>query len=145
MPTLSEMQAAMNSSDPAVNAAAGKELADYYFVYSEEYNALLKTSQRAQAEFFNITHDASGVDTSQRLKLQSLILGTKSRMKLLDERLMAFHADELAITPPDQAMVDKIKALSGEVSKIQVKAEAVHKIIGILTQIANLTGQMETA
>jgi hypothetical protein len=142
MPTLSELQTAMNSGDPTTKAAAGKELADYYYVYSEEYNALLKTSQRAQAEFFSITHDPSGVDTSQRLKLQSLILGTKSRMKLLDERLLAFHADELAIVAPSQAQVDKIKALSAEVSKMQVKADAVGKIVGILAEMAELTGKL---
>lgn len=142
MPTLSELQTAMNSSDPAVKAAAGKQLADYYYVYSEEYNALLKTSQRAQSELFNITHDPSGVDTSQRLKLQSLILGTKSRMKLLDEKLMAFHADELAIVAPGQDQVDKIKALSAQVSTIQVKADAVSRIVGILAEMADLTGQL---
>ena len=142
MPTLSELQTAMNSGDAAAKAAAGKELADYYFVYSEEYNALLRTSQRAQAELFNVTHDPSGVDTSQRLKLQSLILGTKSRMKLLDERLMAFHADELSIAAPDQAQVDKIKALSAAVSKMQVKADAVDKVVGILAEMAELTGKL---
>ncbi|HEY4541475.1 MAG TPA: hypothetical protein VIG66_03765 [Noviherbaspirillum sp.] len=48
-------------------------------MYSEEYNALLKTRQRAQAGFFSITHDPPGIDTSQRLRLQSLILGAQSR------------------------------------------------------------------
>lgn len=142
MPTLSALQTAMNSGDPAAKAAAGKELADYYYVYSEEYNALLKTSQRAQSELFNITHDPAGLDTSQRLKLQSLILGTKSRMKLLDEKLMAFHADELAIVAPSQAQVDKIKLLSAQVSAMQVKADAVNKIVGILAAMADLTGQL---
>lgn len=63
-------------------------------------------------------------------------------MKLLDEKLMAFHADELAIVAPSQTQVDKIKLLSAQVSAMQVKADAVSKIVGILAAMADLTGQL---
>ncbi|HEY4541474.1 MAG TPA: hypothetical protein VIG66_03760 [Noviherbaspirillum sp.] len=56
--------------------------------------------------------------------------------------MMVFHADELSIVALDQERVDGIKALSSEVSAIQVKAHAVNKIAGILAAIADLTGQL---
>src|SRR6202007_2596875 len=98
MPTLDELKQANND----------KALADYYYVYNEEYNALLTTKENADAALFAEKHGAGGVNMPQVLQLQSMILGLQSRIAKLDEKMLAFHQSTLAITPPDQGTIDNV-------------------------------------
>ena len=114
MPNLSELQADMKSQDQAKVLTAARVLTDYFLSYNEEYNALLDTSARADAELFRITHDPAGVNTADMLRIQGLLLYTQSRMKTQDERLMAFHASAFAISPPTPAMVADVTRAARE-------------------------------
>jgi len=145
MPSLNELQTKMQSPDAAVAAEAGKTLANYYYVYNQEYNALVVAKQQANAELDNVTHNPAGVNTADALMLQSLVLANEARMKMLDGKMLAFHNSGLDITPPSQQMIADIKNLSAQVALIQVKADAVSKILGLLTQIAQLTTQVQGA
>ena len=145
MPSLNELQTAMQSKDTAVATEAGRTLANYYYVYNQEYNALVIATQQANAELDNVTHNPAGVNTADALMLQSLVLANEARMKMLDVKMLAFHNSGLNITPPSQAIINKVKDLSGKVALIQVKANAVSQILGLLTQLAQLTTQVQGA
>lgn len=144
MPRLSDLKAKMkDSSDPAGAAQASRDLAAYLLSYNEEYNANLATREKAVIELDAVSTDPSGVDTSGVLRLQSLILTTEARMKVQDEKLIAFHADALSVEPPSDTVAGKVKKLSAEVSQMQVKAAAVENIIGLLTKLAQAVDKMQ--
>jgi hypothetical protein len=145
MSTLQNLQSDMASQDGAAKQAATKTLADYYYVYNEEYNAVLTSKEKADAELFQATHNETGVNMPLVLRLRSLILGLQSRQTKLDEKMLAFHSSQLSIQPPDQPTIDQVKALSAEVSQMQLKDTFIDKAADLLTQIATLTGKIQGA
>jgi hypothetical protein len=142
MPTLTELQDQMNTGDDANKADAAKKLANFYFVYNEEYNAWLAAEHGAESALFKLNHDPDGVDPAERMKLQSLQLRAQSRTKELDERMLAFHAGDAGIRPPSDDTIKEVKRLSGEVSETLVEAAAVETMLSDLTSIALQTKNM---
>lgn len=143
MPRLSDLKAKMKDSNQEVAAQASRDLAAYLLSYNEEYNANLVIREKAVIELDAASTDPGGVDTSRVLRLKSLVLTTEARMKMQDEKLMAFHADALSIDPPSESVAGKVKNLSAEVSEMQVKAAAVENIIGLLTKLAQAVDKMQ--
>lgn len=144
MPRLSESKAKMKDADQQVAAQASRDLAAYLLSDNEEYNANLVTREKAVIELDAVSTNPNGVNTSDVLRLQSLILTTETRMKVQDEKLIAFHADALSIDPPSNTVAGKVKKLSAEVSEMQVKAAAVESIIGLLTKLAQAVDKMQS-
>jgi hypothetical protein len=145
MSTLDDLQTKMDSDDQAAKQAATKTLADYYYVYNVEYNTLLKSKHRADAELFTSTHNPAGMDMPTVLQLRSMILGLDSRMVKLDQKMVAFHDSTLSIQPPDDATIRNVKTLSEKVAQEQVKGSAIDRIIDSLAQIAQLTAKIQGA
>lgn len=142
MATLSELQNAIQSQDPQEAAAAGKALTEFYDVYNREYNALVTAKENAGAELLRVKHNPEGVDTSYALQLQAVIYANQSRIYLLDEKMLAFYNSGLSIIPPSPAVVSTVKDLSEKLAKKQMRADATSEILGLVTQLAQLTAQV---
>jgi hypothetical protein len=142
MATLSELQNAIQSGDPQEATAAGKALTDFYDVYNREYNALVTAKENASAELLRVNHNPDGIDTPYVLQLQGLIYANQSRIYLLDEKMLAFYNSGLEIAPPSSTVVSQVKDLSEKVTRIQMKADATSEILGLFTQVAQLTAQV---
>lgn len=138
MPALAEYQERMTGEDKEDALAAATELSNFYFIYNEEYNALLTKQYEAELKLFDVTHAPTGVDQAEALRLQGLILSTGARMKYLDAKMMAFHSSAISITPPTQAVVKKVKALAAELAALVAKDTAIKKITAALTELASL-------
>jgi hypothetical protein len=135
MPKLDELQEQDRQED----------LANYYYVYNEEYNALLMTDERTAAALLEIEHDTTGVDAAARLRLRSLQANVLARMHKLDEKMLAFHANALSIKPPTSAQISKVKNLSAQVAQLQVASDTVSGVVGLLTQMAKITSTIHSA
>jgi hypothetical protein len=143
MSTLAELQARMAGADKDDAIAAGNELTNYFVVYNDEYNALIKKRQDAESALFDASHDPAGVDHAEVLHLQALILGLESRMKVQDGRMIAFQASTLSIAPPDAALVAQVKQLTAQVAVIAARGAAIERIMTSLGQIAALVNQVQ--
>ena len=143
MSTLAELQARMAGTDKDGAIAAGNELTNYFVVYNDEYNALIQKRQEAESALFDASHDPAGVDHAEVLHLQALILGTESRMKVQDGRMIAFQASTLSIAPPDAALVTQVKQLTAQVAVLAARGAAIEGIMTILGQIAALVNQVQ--
>lgn len=143
MSTLAELQARMAGADKDDAIAAGNELTNYFVVYNDEYNALIQKRQEAESALFDASHDPAGVDHAEVLHLQALILGTESRMKVQDGRMIAFQASTLSIAPPDAALVTQVKQLTAQVAVLAARGAAIEGIMTILGQIAALVNQVQ--
>jgi hypothetical protein len=143
MSTLAELQARMAGADKDDAIAAGNELTNYFVVYNDEYNTLIKKRQEAESALFDASHDPAGVDHAEVLHLQALILGIESRMKVQDGRMIAFHASTLSIAPPDAALVAQVKQLTAQVAVIAARGAAIESIMTSLGQIAALVNQVQ--
>ena len=139
MRTLSELQQAMESDNEAEASKAGKELAEFYFTYNQEYNALLIAKQRGEIALDKEKHNGSGVNTSDVFKLQSMILGIASRIAMLDHQMLAFQESAFAIRPPGPDTINKVKELSSKVAKAQIRANTVEAVMKNLTELAQVT------
>lgn len=143
MSTLAELQARMAGADKDDAIAAGNELTNYFVVYNDEYNALIKKRQDAESALFDASHDPAGVDHAEVLHLQALILGLESRMKVQDGRMIAFQASTLSIAPPDAALVAQVKQLTAQVAVIAARGAAIESIMTSLGQIAALVNLVQ--
>jgi hypothetical protein len=143
MSTLAELQARMAGADKDDAIAAGNELTNYFVVYNDEYNALIKKRQDAESALFDASHDPAGVDHAEVLHLQALILGLESRMKVQDGRMIAFQASTLSIAPPDAALVAQVKQLTAQVAVIAARGAAIERIMTSLGQIAALVNHVQ--
>ena len=131
--------AAGNTQD-AMDAA--NELTNYYVIYNDEYNTLIIKRQQAETSLFDATHDPAGVDHAEVLHIQSLILGIESRMKVLDGKMIAFQASNLAINPPDAGLVAQVKQLTAQVAVLVARDAGIQAIMVGLGQIATLVNQV---
>ena len=145
MQTLAQLQARMAGADPDDAIAAANELTNYFIIYNEEYNALIMKRQEAETALFDATHNPAGVDHAEVLHLQGLILGTESRMKVLDGKMIAFQASALAIAPPDATLVAQVKQLTALVAVLVARDKAIQDIMAALGQIAGLVNQVQGA
>lgn len=143
MPTLAEFQIRMTGADKDDAIAAGNELTNYYVVYNDEYNTLITKRQEAESALFDASHNPAGVDHAEVLHLQGLILGTESRMKVQDGKMIAFQASTLSIAPPDAALVAQVKQLTAQVAVIAARGAAIEAIMVNLGQIAGLVNQVQ--
>lgn len=145
MPNLDELQDRMGADQDRDAADAGKILAGYYYVYNEEYNALLITMHEVEVALFDAQHKPGGGDIAAVLLLQSMALGLKARMIRLDQKMLAFHANQLSIEAPGEALLADVKRLSGELAQMQVKADAVNAITAKFTALAALLASVHGA
>lgn len=143
MPTLAEFQARMAGSDAKDAVAAGNELTNYFIIYNDEYNTLIRKRHEAETSLFDASHNPAGVDHAEVLHLQSLILGIESRMKIQDGKMIAFQASGLSIAPPDAALVAQVNQLCAKVSVLAVRGAAIEAIMASLGQIAGLVNQVQ--
>lgn len=145
MQTLAQLQARMAGPNSQDAIAAADELTNYFIVYNEEYNTLIQKRQEAESELFDATHNPAGVDHSEVLHLQGLILGIESRMKVLDAKMIAFMASSLEIAPPDATLVAQVKQLTAQVAVLVARDQAIQAIMVSLGQIAGLVNQVQGA
>lgn len=137
MTTLTELQERMNgaSDDDALRAA--RELANFYFIFNEEYNALQDKLIEADAAYVQATQGGQGVDQALALRLQACMLELKARMATLDMHMRAFHNGS-SITPPSAENIAKVKELSKKLAGLIVSDQALDTITGALTDIGNV-------
>jgi hypothetical protein len=144
MPTMKQLRTTMDSGT-ADGAAAGKALADYYYIYNEEYNAILNTRYSVDSALFSVKNGQGPTGPADSIMLESLLLELDARMKRLDQKMLAFQASELSITPPTAAQVAEVKDLTAEVARIQVKAGTVDRILTALSKLVSLIGGVHGA
>jgi beta-lactamase regulating signal transducer with metallopeptidase domain len=143
MQTLAQLQARMIGADAVEAMAAATELTNYFLVYNEEYNTLIMKRQQAESALFVAAHNPAGVDHAEVLRLQGLVLGIESRMKVQDAKMLAFQASTLAITGPDAPLVAQVKQLTAQVAVMIATGEAIKNIMVGLGQIAALVDQVQ--
>lgn len=143
MPTLAEFQTRMNGEDPADALAAAIALANYYSVYNDEYNALIRKKTEAEMAITAESTNPDGVDHSVILNLQSLVLGIQSRKKVQDAKMIAFQASTLAINPPTAAQIQQVKALTTQVAAMVARDQAIQSLMVALGQVAGLVNQIQ--
>ncbi|MDO9236471.1 MAG: hypothetical protein Q7U28_10645 [Aquabacterium sp.] len=145
MPKLAEFQARMKGPDADDALKAATDLANYYIIYNEEYNTLIEKQQQAEIALYNVTHNPTGVDQAEALRLQGLILWSGSRMKFLDEKMLAFHASTVSIKPPSKTLVEQVKQLTAQIATLIAKDQAIKGIIGALTELSGLVNKTHGA
>jgi hypothetical protein len=143
MPTLAEFQTRMNGEDPDDALAAATALANYYSVYNDEYNALIRKKTEAEMAIAAESTDPAGVDHAVILNLQSLVLGIQSREKVQDAKMLAFQASTLAINPPTAAQIQQVKALTTQVAAMVARDQAIQSLMVALGQVAGLVNQIQ--
>ena len=143
MPTLADLQAQMADPNPAIAIPAANALTNYFVIYNDEYNTLLTKRHEAETRLFDVSHDPNGIDHAEVFSLQSLILGTESRMKIQDGMMIAFQASGLSIAPPSADLVAQVRQLSAAVSAIAAAGEGIKAIMEGLGQIAGLINQVQ--
>ncbi|CAH0353175.1 hypothetical protein [Aquabacterium sp. CECT 9606] len=143
MPNLAQLQERMTGVNLEDAAAAGRELSNYFIVYNDEYNTLITKRQEAEFAIIDASRDPAGVDHAVVLHLQSLVLGTESRMKVQDARMLAFQASALAINPPDAAQVQLVKDLTAQLAVMIARDETVESIMVGLGQVAGVINQIQ--
>lgn len=143
MSTLAELQTRMNGDDPIDALAAANELTNYFLVYNDEYNVLVQKETEAELAIVAESSNPAGVDHSKILDLQSLVLGTQSRMKVQDAKMIAFQASILAINPPTANQVAAVKQLTTQVAAMVVRDQAIEGIMVALGQVASIVNQIQ--
>lgn len=143
MSTLAELQAQMADADPNVARVAATRLANYYSIYNDEYNMLLMKRQEAETVLFDATHDPNGVDHAEVLHIQGLILGTESRMKVQDGKMIAFQNSGLSIGSPDATLAAQVRQLCEQVAAIAARGAGIEAILVALGQIGGIVNQVQ--
>ena len=143
MQTLADFRRRMAGADQADALAAATELTNYLLIYNDEYNALIMKRQDAKTAEREALTNPAGVDHAEVLRLQSLILGTESRMAVQDARLIAFHASSLPINPPDANQVQIVKGLTTQVAAMTARGQGIQNIMVGLGQIAAIVDQIQ--
>lgn len=141
MNTLKELQDRMHGDDKDDARAAAVDLANFYFVYNEEYNALQDKLIEAEAAYIDVTQNNTGVDQAEAMRLKAFELSLDARMALLDMKMRAFHQSTTAITPPTVQAVAAIKALSAKVAVLIAKDAALAQVTQALTEMGNIVNQ----
>lgn len=143
MPTLKEFQVQMEGDDETAALAAANGLTDYYGIYNDEYNTLIlkrmEALQAIEAEY-NSPH---GVDHSVILHLRALVQSIESRMLVQDARMIAFRASSLAINPPTQDQVEKVKSLTTQLAVQVARDQALQEVMTALGEMAGLVNQIQ--
>lgn len=143
MPTLAELQTRMNGDDPNDALAAANELTNYYLVYNDEYNALVQKKMEGELAITAASNNPEGVDHSEILHLQSLVLRIESRMKVQDAKMIAFQASTLAINPPTPDQVAAVRQLTTEVAAMVARDQAIANLMVALGQVASIVNQIQ--
>lgn len=143
MPTLAELQTRMNGDDPNDALAAANELTNYFLVYNDEYNALVQKKTGAELAIMAVSSNPAGVDHSEILLLQSLVLRIESRMKVQDAKMIAFQASTLAINPPTPDQVAAVKQLTTQVAEMVARDEGIMGIMVALGQVAGIVNPIQ--
>ena len=143
MPTLAELQTRMNGDDPNDALAAANELTNYFLIYNDEFNALVQKKTEAELAIMAESNDPAGVDHSEILHLQSLVLGIESRMKIQDAKMIAFQASNLAINPPTADQVATVKQLTTQVAAMVARDQAIASLMVALGQVAGIVNQIQ--
>lgn len=143
MQNLAELQARMNGEDPADALAAATDLTNYFIVYNDEFNALVRKKTEVDLAIMAEASNPNGVDHSEILRLQSLGLGIESRMRVQDARMIAFQASTMAIKSPTPAQVLTVKDLAGQVAVMVARDQAIENIMGLLGQIASIVSDIQ--
>lgn len=144
MPNLAELQKLMHGNNKDDAIAAGNALANYYFIYNEEFNTLIKKRQEASSALYDATHNPAGANPAEVLHLQALSLWAESRMRLQDAKLLAFSASTLTIFEPDPILVAEVKNLAAKVSAMQARAQGIDNILQGLAAIAALIDKVQS-
>lgn len=137
MTTLADLQTRMNGENAEDARAAAIELANFYFIYNEEYNALQDKLVEADAAYVRVTQGGNGVNQALGLGLQVFMLEVKARMATLDLKMRAFHNGS-SIRPPSSENVAKVKQLSQQMATLIASDQALSSVIDSLTQIGNI-------
>lgn len=143
MPTLAELQTRMNGDDPNDALAAANELTNYFLIYNDEFNALVQKRTEAELAIMAQSSNPAGVDHSEILHLQSLVLGIQSRMKVQDAKMIAFRASTLAINPPTADQVAAVKQLTTQVAAMVARDQAIEGLMVALGQVAGIVNQIQ--
>lgn len=141
MKTLKQLQDAMQAADIDAARAAAVELANFYIIYNDEYNALQDTLVETHGQYIVATQGSAGVDHPRALELRALELSLTARMALLDEKMRAFHMSDMKINPPSRETVARVKALSGQVAALNGQATAIDAVTKALTDMATIVNQ----
>lgn len=144
MPNLNELQAKMNSADATIAIPAARTLVNYYAIYNDEYNALLKKRFEVETSLFDASHAPTGVDHAEVLHLQGLLLGIEARMKVQDGKMIAFRASGFSIKPPDAPLVAQVQQLCARVSAIVARSAGIEAILQGLGQIASIVNEVQS-
>lgn len=137
MTTLADLQRRMNGENEQDALAAAVELANFYFIYNEEYNALQDKLVEANAAYVQATQGGNGVDQALGLRLQAFTLEVKARMATLDLKMRAFHNGS-PIKPPNSTNVQTVKDLSRQMATLTAGDQALSSVIDSLAQIGNI-------
>ena len=143
MQTLAELQSRMNGNDPNDALAAANVLTNYFFVYNDEYNALVQKKPEAELAITAASNNPAGVDHSEILHLQSLVLGIESRMKMQDAKMIAFQASTLAISPPTLNQVATVRQLTTQVAALVARDQAIENVMVALGQVASIVNEIQ--
>jgi hypothetical protein len=138
MRTLKELQKQMRDGSSEEKLAAAMEVANFNFVYNQEYNALLNIQASAEVAHFDATRSKAGIDHVYRLELEALKARIEARKSFLDLQMMEFHASRIGIEGPDEKTIDTVKKMTDKVARQVLKDTAVRGIIAALSDIAAL-------
>lgn len=143
MPTLKEFQVQMNGDDETAALAAANGLTDYYGIYNDEYNTLILKRREVRKAIEAENNNPDGVDHSVLLHLEALEKSISSRMLVQDARMIAFRASKLAINPPTQDQVEKVKTLTTKLAKQIARDQALQEVMKALGEIAEVVNEVQ--
>lgn len=143
MPTLKDFQVQMNGDDETAALAAANGLTDYYGIYNDEYNTLLLKRREVRKAIAAENTNPDGVDHSIILHLEALEKSISSRMLVQDARMIAFRANQLAINPPTQDQVEKVKTLTTQLAAQIARDQALQEVMTALGEMAGVVNQIQ--
>lgn len=137
MTTLKEYEALIDAGGTA-GVKAGQELSRFFIVYNKEYNALQDKLAEAEIAYYQVTHSDTGINQAEAMRLQAFMYSVKSRMKILDLKMRAFTEEGIEITAPSLAIVDEIKKLADQLSKLIARDAMLADVTASLQRMAEL-------